>query len=172
MAEDFAIDGVSTALDKAGPEGLTKEELQAETGLSTNDLRDALAELDPPEREERIYSKAAFEDRFGSGAMVQPTDGRIEDEEEGDGDGEPAAAEAAGPPVPTAADGQMLARAQILVDVTYAIEEGKPPDVAAVESARTLLTDIPALWPALDVRPKLGTVEVFASKRVWPPTEE
>lgn len=162
MAEEFAVDAVQNALVKAGPEGLTKAELEAETGLATEDLREAIADVSPGERGDRLFLD-------GDGAMVQSTSGRVDDDEEGGGEGGGEAEGPDGPPVPTG-DG-MLARAQILVDVTYQLEEGKPPDVAAVEAARTLLTDLPSLWPALDVRPKLGTVEVFASKRVWPPPD-
>ncbi len=76
--------------------------------------------------------------------------------------------------VPEGAGGGLLARTELDVRVTFAVEDGKRTvDERAVEGARTLATDLMNLWPSLDVNVEVREVAVFAEpRRVWPPEND
>jgi hypothetical protein len=157
-AETFAKDLVITALRRS-VRGLDKTELQRETGLGTHDLRAVLEEADTGIEEDgsRFVYRAPQEGALDA-LLDTPTSTPGEE-------GEPVS----GPE--DAAEGT-LARAQLVLTFTYRLEGTKEPDEEAVMGARVIAEDAPGMWPGLDVKVEMGTVEVFGEpRRVWPRDE-
>lgn len=143
--------------------GLTKDELTSRVaGFSSADLREALT---------AVTEDGTVGERGGryvrlteDGEMPVPGS---EDPTGGNGSGTTPEAVSGAENKGKAAMG----RAQISATVTFRLEDvSKGLDVAAIEDARSLCTDLANLWPKLDVSVELAGVEVFAEPvRVWPP---
>ena len=140
--------------------GLTKDELTSRVaGFSSADLREALT---------AVTEDGTVGER--GGRYVRLTEeGEMPVPEPSEGNGSGTTSEAASEPENKGK--AAMGRAQISATVTFRLEDvSKGLDVAAIEDARSLCTDLANLWPKLYVSVELAGVEVFAEPvRVWPP---
>lgn len=179
MAEvdDGLIGHVESEIIKAGPDGISKAQLQQATGLGADDLRDALRRLE-----------AGDVGQGGAARIAEHAGGYVHVQYAGEGAGEgalpiPPAAEAAasnGPepePAPApggaeeAADGLSGFRITWETTVEY---RSKTPETA-VQDGKTIIQDaqqgILSKSPSLGISQQGLVVTQFAERRIWPPQQ-
>lgn len=158
-APQWAVDLIETELSRAGPDGLSKTELQQAVGLGTDDLRTALE--DALAQGVVVIDEDAYKPGPGLGAAGADPDGAPE--EAGPTDG-PVDAEVYDPEA-----GQSY-RTRIALEVTWAPDG---PEEATDDAARRIAGDFRDLvaqalsrqYPDLSVGAAVESVDVLGTVR-------
>lgn len=180
----YQVELIETELERAGPDGLGKADLQAAVGLGTGDLRLALvaalaegvAIVDGDRYKAGPSAGAAGGDPDAAGdaaaALAEEPEGRVPEAEEADERAEDPS------PGPEASEAVRAApapsyKARIALDVTFVLDDPETEgDETAVSDAAAIAQaardGIHARWPDLGVSSAVVSVDGLEMRRVYP----